>query len=273
MSIKISIVTISYNQGRFLKEAIASVLAQADSNLEYIIVDGGSTDESINIIKSYKNLLGKVIIEKDGGPADALNKGFAKATGDIYGFLNADDTLLPGCISCVREAFSKYDVDFVSGNCLVTDSNGLSLRKAYSDRFSTKLLVYDACILMQPATFFTRDIYQRVGGFNPNNRISWDSELFFEFGLARAKHRNIDKLLATYRLHEDSITGAAKGQELRARVRDRNLSRYLGRSPNIYDLFLKIFYRYLRKIRNPRDTLERVRYGKIHGRFTKKEHT
>lgn len=265
---KVSLVTISFNQAKFLPEAIRSVLGQGYADLEYIIADGGSTDGSIGIIEGFRPQLAQVLTGPDAGPADALNKGFAFATGEILGFLNSDDTLLPGAVKVVTDFMVQNpSVDFVSGHCLVTDADGRVLRKTYSDCFSLRRLAYDGCILLQPATFFRREIFQRTRGFNVANRISWDSELFIDFGLAGARHALLEKCLATYRLHQESITGANTVETKRQSVRDRNLVRYLGRSLQFQDTLWRLFYRYWRKFLNPRDTWQRIIGGPIGGRF------
>ena len=265
---KVSIVTISFNQAKFLPETIRSVLGQRYADLEYIMADGGSSDGSIGIIEGFRPQLTQVLTGPDAGPADALNKGFALATGEIWGVLNSDDTHLPGAVKAVAEFMAQNpSIDFVSGHCLVTDADGRVLRKTYSDRYSLRRLAYDGCILLQPATFFRREIFQRTRGFNVANRISWDSELFIDFGLAGARHALLDKCLATYRLHQESITGANTVETKRQSVRDRNLERYLGRSLLFQDKLWRCYYRYWRKFLNPRDTWQRVIGGPIGGRF------
>jgi glycosyltransferase involved in cell wall biosynthesis len=265
---RVSIVTISFNQARFLEETIRSVLDQKCVNVEYIIADGGSTDGSIEIINRYRPYLAKVLIGPDSGPADALNRGFAHATGDVWGFVNSDDTLLPGALQAVAEFMSENKVvDLVSGHCLVTDAEGSILRKTYSDRLNVRRLAYDGCILLQPATYFRSELFRGTAGFNVVNRVSWDAELFLDFGLTGARHALLNRFLASYRLHQESITGANSLKAKREATRDRNLARYLGRPPTIKDVYWRWFYRYLRKIGNPRDTWQRVINGPIGGRF------
>ena len=108
---KVSIVTISFNQAKYLERAIISVVEQNYSNIEYIVVDPGSTDGSREIIEKYRSKITIVILDPDKGPTDGLNKGFAAATGDIYAYINADDALLPGAVKSV--------VDFFGGGCLM----------------------------------------------------------------------------------------------------------------------------------------------------------
>lgn len=122
---KISIVTISFNQTCFLEEAICSVLEQGYPNVEYIVVDPGSTDGSREIIERYSDRIDKVIFEPDEGPADGLNKGFAHASGDVFGFLNSDDVLEPGALSGAARYFeARPEVDVVSGHSWIIDEEG-----------------------------------------------------------------------------------------------------------------------------------------------------
>lgn len=267
---KFTVVTICYNHAEFIQEAIRSVVDQDYPDIEYIIADGGSNDGSVAIIDRYRDRA-QVLLGPDGGPADALNKAFACATGDVLGFLNSDDVLLPGAIRTVARRWeARLDrVDFVSGHCLITDRDGNILRRAYSDRFDVRRHAHGACILLQPATFFTRKIYQRVGGFNPANRVSWDAELYFEFGMVGARHAVIPDFLAAYRVHEASITGENRSAETRLRLRAQRLRRYLGREVHFGDRLRAKFFLYQRKLLNPQDTIARLTGGPIGGRFKK----
>ncbi len=265
-----SIVTISYNQAAFLERTIRSVLEQDYAPLQYIVVDGGSTDGSVDIVNRYRSRLDSVLLGPDSGPADGLNKGFAQATGEWLGFLNSDDTFLPGALQIVAAYVRRHPrAEFVSGHCWVTDANDRVLRKSYSDPFSVRRLAYDACILIQAATFFRRSLLEKAGGFNVQNRIAWDSELFLQFGMMGAKHGLIDEFLATYRLHPESITGANRVAASRGAIQDAYLRRYLGRELRPRDRHLRKICRYWRKLLNPRDTWQRVVGGPIGGRFAK----
>ncbi len=212
---RISVVTISFNQAEYLEEAILSVLGQDHDDIEYIVVDPGSTDGSRDIIEKHADAIRHIVFEKDAGPADGLNKGFRRATGDVFAFLNADDVFLPGAFRRIVEAFAEFpESDVISGHAVILDGNGRPINRLYSRPFSAERFVLRASVLAQQATFFRREIFRKVEGFNPVNRVAWDGELWLDFALAGARFRIIDEFLAGFRLHGENISGtSAKYQE------------------------------------------------------------
>jgi glycosyltransferase involved in cell wall biosynthesis len=141
---KISIVTPSYNQAQFLERTILSVLNQNYPNLEYIIVDGGSTDGSVEIIKKYEKYLAYWISKKDNGQADAINKGFQKSSGEILAWLNADDLYLPGTLLKVKKIFQKYrENNFIYGHSLLIDKEDNIMRVCYTVPQTYHSYIYD----------------------------------------------------------------------------------------------------------------------------------
>lgn len=262
---RLTVVTISYNQVRFLEQAILSVLDQDYPDLEYIVVDPGSTDGSREIIDRYKHRLTRVIYELDQGPADGLNKGFTHATGEIFGFLNSDDILEPTSLSRVAQYFLTYpDVDVVSGHSWIIDAKGIVKRRFFSDRFSLRLAAYGASILSQPSTFFRSGVFRRVGGFNIENRSNWDGELFSDMMLAGARFSLTSEFWSRYRVHEEGITGSGKLYALHQLHRERMFRKIMGRESGCLDRVLEIGARYLRKVLNIHDTIERLRYGPVY---------
>jgi glycosyltransferase involved in cell wall biosynthesis len=269
--VKFTIVTISYNQAQYLDDCIMSVLGQNYPDVEYIVADGGSTDGSLDVIDRHRRHLNRILTGPDGGPADALNRGFAVSTGDILGYVNSDDLLLPGAIRKVADFLARHpEVDFVSGHCVITGTRGEVLRYAYSDRVARHRWIYSGCILIQPATFFRRYLYEEAGGFNVGNRISWDIELFHRFIKNGARHAVLDQHLAAFRIHPSSITGAGQTAHRRLEVRNRLLRESLGRELRWTDAFWRLYYKYARKLLNPRDTWERIRHGPYGGRFARR---
>jgi len=261
--LRVSIVTVSFNQADFLKDCIESVLNQEYKNLEYIVVDAGSTDGSRELIESYGSKIIK-IFEPDEGPADGLNKGFAKAGGDIFGFLNSDDYLLPDAIAEVTRHFNKFkSVDIVSGHSLIVDEHGNTLRKFFSDRMGLIRYAYQGVILSQPSTFFRSSLFRKAGGFNQHNRSNWDGELYSDFAILRSKFSLINKFLSAYRLHEGSITSSGRMHEMHKQHLVSSFEKIMNRRMTRVDRFFCIWFRYFRKLLNPRDTFERVKHGPI----------
>lgn len=206
---KVSIVTISFNQIKFIERAICSVLNQDYPDIEYIIVDPGSTDGSLDIIDQYKNRISSIIIEPDKGPADGLNKGFSVATGDILAYINADDALLPGAVSAAVKVFkAKSFVDVVIGHGYLVDPHEKVIHRVISAPFNVWRFAYGAVTVMQQSTFFKRSIFRAVDGFNVNNRTSWDAELLLNMGLERANIKIVNDFWSIFTIHPDSITGS-----------------------------------------------------------------
>ncbi len=172
---KISIITPSYNQGSFIKETINSVLSQNYPNLEYWIIDGGSTDETVSILKSYGDKINWVS-QKDHGQTHAINKGLKKVTGDILAYLNSDDILLPEALKKVGEYFENHpDCNWLTGDCLVIDEKGNPSKGGWLVRaykrfllaiYSTKILRIADNMIPQPSTFWSRQAFEKIGNFN-----------------------------------------------------------------------------------------------------------
>lgn len=266
---RVSIVTISFNQAEFLERTIVSVLTQDYPEIEYIVVDPGSTDGSRDIIERYRSRISKIILRPDQGAADGLNRGFSVATGEILGFLNSDDILLPGAVSSAAGFLEKHkNIDVVSGHSDLIDAHDRLLRRLYSDRMSVNRCIYGGVILMQPSTFFRRAIFDRVGGFNVESRVAWDGELFLEMARCGGRFAVVNRFWSGYRIHPQSITGS-RSNELRLRQYEaRIFTRVMGRPPRKSDRPLAYGYRVLRKILNPRDTWERIRRGPAFGRYS-----
>jgi glycosyltransferase involved in cell wall biosynthesis len=213
--VKISIVTISFNQASFIEETIQSVINQRGIDLEYIVVDPGSTDGSREIIKKYADRIDKIIFEKDNGPADGLNKGFAAATGDIFGYLNADDILYPGALIEVMTLFAQYQnsFDVISGHGYVIDEYSRIRQKHYSNRlknnwFHKKRYTAGYSILVQPSTFFTRRTFEEVKGFDTEYRIMWDAALTVDMLMRNKRIKVVNKFWSGFRVYGTSITGS-----------------------------------------------------------------
>lgn len=208
MRIKFSIVTISFNQAHFLERAIRSVLDQDYPDIEYIVIDPGSTDGSREIIERYRDRIDKIIFEPDQGPADGLNKGFAVATGDIFGYLNSDDAYLPGALSGAIACFNRYqNAKVICGHGYIVDTSGKVVRRFYSDRLTPWRYVHGGAVVMQQSTFFRRDAFQAVHGFNRFNSICWDGELLFDMSLLGMYPQVVNQFWGVFTIHDQSISG------------------------------------------------------------------
>lgn len=207
---KISVVTISFNQAKFLRQCIESVLNQDYPDIEYIIVDPGSTDGSREIIESYGNRIIK-IFEKDNGPADGLNMGFSRATGDIFYFINSDDYVLPNAFSSAASEFAQRpDLDVLLGAGIEVDAQGSWKKNYYPSSVSPKAYVNGAVTLFQQGMFFRSHTFRKTAGFNPSNKTSWDGELLLSFMLKNFRFKRIMKHLAAFRIYPESITGSQR---------------------------------------------------------------
>lgn len=265
---RFSVVTISYQQAEFLERAIVSVLRQRTAvEVEYIVVDPGSTDGSREIIERYRNQIDHVVLELDEGPADGLNKGFARASGDVFCYLNADDEFEPGAFARAAAFFaSSPRTDVVCGHAWIVDRDGGKLRRVWSDPYSRTLVAYGAAIQIQPSTFIRAAAFRRAGGFNVENWISWDAELLFELMSSGARIDTIDAFLSFYRVHPASITGAALYGDLAAEQRSRRFERLMGRPWRPLDRYVKGVMFVVRQLRNPPAFFERLFRGKVYGR-------
>ncbi len=201
---RISIVTPSYNQGEFLEETIRSILLQNYPNLEYIIMDGGSTDNSVEIIKKYEPWLAYWVSEKDGGQADAIYRGFEKATGEIIGWINSDDYLLSGALKAVSQKFlDNPNTSLVIGGYVVVRANGREICKYYSFPQTFESLLCAGMLFGQMASFWKRKLFFEVGGFEQSLRFCFDYDLFLKL-TKKTTPVGIDRVLAAFRLHDMS---------------------------------------------------------------------
>jgi glycosyltransferase involved in cell wall biosynthesis/acetyltransferase-like isoleucine patch superfamily enzyme len=261
---KISVVTISFNQKEFLERTIRSVAAQTYRDFEYIIVDPGSTDGSRELIEAHRDHFAHIIFEKDRGPADGLNMGFARATGDIYFYLNSDDTITPDAFQTAVDAFrADPNADVLCGNAWIVDGDDRRLRRAWSDPYNLRAAGYGQCIVIQPSTYIRASRFKAIGGFNGENRSSWDGELIVDLALSGARVKRLNAFISHYRLHGASITGTGSSREVLRENEKRTFRKVIGREPNRLDPPLRRLYWLRRKVVNAPDALERVLRGRI----------
>ncbi|HYE37787.1 glycosyltransferase [Methylocaldum sp.] len=207
----VSIVTPSYNQGKYLARTIESVLDQTYPNIEYLVIDGASTDESVAILKSYE---GKLfwISEKDTGQTSAINKGLRLAKGDIVCYLNSDDILAPSAIQKVVDFFRRNpDCDLVYGDADYIDENDHVIGRYNTADYSFGRLMQD-CMICQPATFWRRRVIDSVGLFDETLNCVMDYEYWLRFGRSGGAIRYISDNLAASRLYPETKTMSRRGE-------------------------------------------------------------
>lgn len=222
---RISIVTPSYNQGRFIEATIQSVLTQGYPNLEYIVIDGGSTDESVDVIRRHEKQLAYWVSEKDSGAADAIAKGMRRATGDILAYLNSDDLYVPGTLHAVARAFESKQSDVVFGNAWWIDTDGQRIGERRQTPFIPKGYLYGGFDLQQPSVFWTRQAYEKCGGIDPTFLFTFDTEMFVRFVNQGSRFTHVNQFFSEFRIHprSKSSTEADRCNSELERLRSRHL--------------------------------------------------
>jgi len=224
---KISVVTPSYNQGQFIEETIRSVLLQGYPNLEFIIIDGGSNDGSVDIIKKYDPWLAYWVSEQDRGQSHAVNKGIRHATGEILLWLNSDDICLPGAFNLVTQAFqSDTDRKLVIGQARIIDQDSKIIGDLCSNFTSWEEIVTNpGNSVRQISTFFSKNLFDQFGLINESLHIAMDTELLVRF----IQHHDpiiLNEFVTAYRSHFLAKTSSQllRGYEETDRVRSKYLT-------------------------------------------------
>lgn len=179
---RISIVTPSFNQGTFLEQTILSIIKQRYPNLEFIVIDGGSSDDSVKIIKKFKEHIAYWISEPDRNMYDAIQKGFEKSTGKIMGWINSDDMLHPGSLFNIAEILSLKGVNWIQGYANGFDEQGRTVAVVGNGPWSQLRLVTDKKCIQQDCTFWRRELWDKAGGrVDTSLRLAGDFELWYRF--------------------------------------------------------------------------------------------
>ena len=220
---KVSIVTPTYNHAHFIERTIKSILEQDYPNIEYIVMDGGSKDGTVDILKKYPGIIWKS--EKDSGQSDAINKGLRRATGDIVAFLNSDDTYEPGAISKVVEFFgANPDKKWVYGKCRIINDDDVEIRRPITwyknlllKRYSFNKLLSENFI-SQPATFWKRELHKEIGYINEAEHYTMDYEFWLRIG-QKYPAGVIDAYLANFRMYDTSKSGSLSNPQFKDELR------------------------------------------------------
>lgn len=219
--LSVSIVTPSFNQARYLEQTLRSVLEQDYPRIEYIVVDGASTDGSVEIIAKYRDQLAFWVSEKDAGQADAINKGLARATGEIVAWLNSDDFYFPGAVASAVKAFEAYpEAGLVYGDTVAVDEAGEFIHfPEYAQWTLEDLLTFH--IIGQPAVFMRRDVLSEAGTLDPSYHYLLDHHLWIRMA-SRAPMIYVPERWAAGRFHESAknVAQAAKFGEEAFRILD-----------------------------------------------------
>jgi len=261
---KISIVTPSYNQGKFLERTILSVLNQNYPNLEYIIIDGGSTDGSVEIIKKYEKYLTYWVSEKDKGQTNAINKGFQISSGEILAWLNSDDTYLRHTIFRVVNYFQKYpQIDLIYGNAYLINKDDQLIGNLKTIDYDFDIHLFGSSIIPQPTAFWRRKAFYEINKLDERVKMAMDGDLWFRLFLHGCSFCFIDAFLANVRIHEGTISNRFKKEHFKEaqRVRENIYRNVYGQPPSKCMWFMK------RLIFNFRKKLRRKQLDFIGGKF------
>jgi glycosyltransferase involved in cell wall biosynthesis len=237
-----SVVTPNYNMGQYLAETIESVLRNLRPGDEYYIIDGGSTDNSVDIIRSYEKYLSGWVSEPDKGYADAISKGLARGNGDLQCWINSGDLLLDGALDFIREHFSRSKADFIFGDDYYIDECGGVIFRSHGGMRSLKhMMLFGGWTPLQDACFWRRSLYDKVGGIDPAYRYAADFELFLKFAL-QDSGEYVPAALSAFRQHagQKSQSGAMQYERERKTAADKHAKR--SGFTGIHYLPLKLIY-------------------------------
>ncbi len=226
---RISVVTPSFNHAEFLEATLRSVQEQDYPALEHIVIDGGSSDGSVDIIRRHAAHLADWVSEPDHGQTHALIKGFERATGDVLCWLNSDDVFEPGTLRRVGRLFSsRPDVEFVFGDSLWIHPDGTPMRRRNEMPFIKWVWLYAHNYIAQPAAFWRAELYRRVGGLDPAYDLAMDGDLFARFSNVTRMH-HLPVTLARCRMYPEQRNKRLRAVSLVEE--ERIVCRELGRSP------------------------------------------
>jgi len=201
----LSIVTPSYNSAEFLEDALRSVARQQGVVAEHIVMDGASTDDTVAILQRHPSV--QWLSERDRGQSDAINKGFLRATGDLVGWLNADDYYLPGGLEAIARAAHEHpEADVIYGDCVFVDRDGRVLRSKVEHSFDRSILMYFGCHIPSTSTFFRRRLVQAGQLLDCSYRVCMDFEYFARLADAGFRFHYVPRVIAAFRWHGSNVS-------------------------------------------------------------------
>lgn len=204
-NLKISVITPSYNQGKFIEETINSIISQSYKNFEYIIIDGGSTDETLGIIEKYSSYLHYWVSESDDGQTNAINKGFMHASGDIFCWINSDDVLLPGSLKLVADYFKlNPQVNFVNGDTVFIDSTSKILLRHFIPKQSPFWASKGIYYCSQQSMFWRKGLFEKIGYLDERFYATMDLEFLIRIFKYNISIGQIKYPLGAIRIHSET---------------------------------------------------------------------
>ncbi|HUK42929.1 MAG TPA: glycosyltransferase family 2 protein [Candidatus Bathyarchaeia archaeon] len=218
----ISVITPSYNTATFIEDAMLSVARQSGVTVEHIVIDGASTDATLEIVKRHPQV--QWISESDRGQSDAINKGFLRASGDLVGWLNADDYYLPGALEAVARAARDYpEADVFYGDCVFVNGEGTIVRSKVEHEFDPTVLLYFGCYIPSTSTFFRREVIDSGLLLDCDYRVCMDFEYFARLAAAGRRFHYLPRVLAAFRWHGSNVSllNAQRRVQERAQVQQR----------------------------------------------------
>jgi glycosyltransferase involved in cell wall biosynthesis len=254
---RISIITPSFNQAPFLERTIRSIHNQGYPNMEHIVIDGGSTDGSVDIIRKHENRFAYWHSEPDDGQCHAINTGAAKATGAFMTWINSDDILLPGSLNRIGELIQKHpDTDLFYGNQVEVDHMDQVTKRVYTIDFDLSDFLYEIHIIIhQQSAFWRTNIFRQLGGLN-DCAYAMDYDLFYRMIASGVRWLRIEDFLAAFRMYPDSLTGTGEVARFRTSTVDRIFQEAIGRPRSLFDRSLMApFYKTRRFLAEPRSLI------------------
>ena len=254
MEIKITIVTPSFNQGQFIEETILSVLNQTYKNIEYIVVDGGSTDQTMKVVNKYKDQIDIIIHEKDKGQTDAINKGFKLAKGELVGWINSDDILYPDCVEKIVKKYVEKPDGAIYYNKF---NNRIDAQGHIIETYETNIpnrdhLLFNNYDVIQQGSFYKRELVEKVGYLNENNHYCMDLDLWLQILNYGSIYNVSESPSAGFRMWEETKTNTGKEKFLKniRTVLISNGAKYYSRTViKTYWYEFKVYVKYFLKLK------------------------